>query len=581
MTTLEELFNTEQVDTPSSSLRGILQTKDYHEFMILSDTGDLLHTFTGAIFANKCLPGDHVGWQEDRCHLELRDEHPPLVGTLEMTSKARYGLTSRGIPMYLFTPYSKAYPPFIVGCSEKDTSCNRIALVTLEDWAANKMFPRGHLKTMLGVSGAYEAEKTALIWQACPYVYPKYDYQPTTMSATTMSAEIPLLQGYTFHIDPPGCRDVDDVFTLEEHEDGTWTVTITISDVARYVAEDSPIDIMASLIGQTLYDTTGTVLRPMLPPAYSEEACSLLPGKLCHGVSLQFVWDGAIRDCHWLESTVNVDQSYTYDEFQATHSPYRTILAAIASYLAKTPVEDAHGWVEQMMIFYNTQAGSILQRIGQGILRKHSAPNMERLEMYQQHLSHIANIQALAYSSANYCLADETDAAHYGLQSAHYAHASSPIRRYADLINQRVLKNYIQQSETTFIVPQTMYDMNRREKAIKHFARDLEFLRAITQRGQGAGTASVTAILLEKIRQDDHLKIKLYVPAWKRTISTRYRYVSENRVLSRDETTEIDVTAFTEVKLEYACQMNARNWKERMVISIVPRWEDEGQVVLA
>jgi len=560
MATLEELFETQQVDTPPSSLRGILQTKDYREFIILSDTGDLLHTFTGAIFANKCLPGDHVEWRDDRCHLELRDEHPPLVGTLELTSKARYGLTSRGIPMYLFTPYSKSYPPLIVGCSEKDTSCNRIALVTLDTWT--KMFPRGHLKTILGVSGEYEAEKTALIWQACPYVYPKYDYQPTATSATTTKNT---LAGYTFHIDPPGCRDVDDVFTFEEIEEGQWKVTITISDVAHYVAEDSPIDIMASLIGQSLYDTTGTVLRPMLPPAYSEDACSLLPGKLCHGVSLQFVWDGAIHDCQWLESTVIVYQSYTYDEFQASSSLYRPVLAAIASYLAETEVTCAHGWVEQMMIFYNKQAGSILQRVGQGILRKHSAPNMKRLHTYQQHLSHVANIQALAYSSATYCLADETDAAHYGLQSAHYAHASSPIRRYADLINQRVLKNYIQQTEVRFIVPQAMYDMNRREKAIKHFARDMEFLTAITQ-----PTSVVRAIILEKIKQGDQMKIRLYVPVWRRTISTQYRYMSENCALSRDEMREIDVTDFTEVQLEYACQINARNWKERIIISIVP-----------
>jgi len=49
-----------QVDQPPSDLRGILQTKDYDRFMILSDTGDLLFEFNGSKQANRCLPGDHV-----------------------------------------------------------------------------------------------------------------------------------------------------------------------------------------------------------------------------------------------------------------------------------------------------------------------------------------------------------------------------------------------------------------------------------------------------------------------------------------------------------------------------------------
>ena len=466
-----------QVDAAPTHLRGILQTKDYHHFMILSDTGNLLHEFIGAKQANKCLPGDHVGWVthsvgNEKCELELRDQHPLLVGTLELTSKSTYGMTRRGHLMYLCTPYDKRYPPFIVGSSEKDRSQNRIVLIQLEEWAAQ--FPRGSIQQTLGRSGEEKAEWDALIWQACPWKYPVYAYQPTLLQEVSRTR----LTGTTFHIDPEGCRDVDDVITMEPLS-GTdhWCITITISDVAAFVEEGSAVDIMASLIGQTLYDTDGHVLRPMLPAEYSEQACSLLPGKERYGISLQFIWDTqTIRDPTWFQSVLTVNQSYTYEEFQTSDSPFQPVLQAISSYLAKKPVMDSHEWIEQMMILYNTEAGKQLKTMKQGIVRRHSAPDRERLQAYR---AHVPELEMLAFSSAEYCLAEEEDTQHHGLDSNHYAHASSPIRRYADLVNQRVLTNWIQGSTEYYIVPQAMYDMNQRGKAIKNFARDVTFLRAI------------------------------------------------------------------------------------------------------
>ena len=51
---LEDLFETKQVDQPPL-IHGILYTKNYHNFIIYSDTGDILYEFSGAQIANKCL----------------------------------------------------------------------------------------------------------------------------------------------------------------------------------------------------------------------------------------------------------------------------------------------------------------------------------------------------------------------------------------------------------------------------------------------------------------------------------------------------------------------------------------------
>ena len=552
---LKQLWG-EPVDQPPSSIRGILQTKEYDRFVILSDIGDPIHEFTGSKMANRCLPGDHVSWINDQCELELRDQHPLIVGTLELTSKSTYGMTKRKHLMYLFTPYDKKYPHFIVGSSEKDRSQNKIVLISLEDWTTGT-FPRGSIQQTLGISGEEKAEREALMWQACPWKYPKYDYQPILQSSVPRTT----LLGYTFHIDPEGCRDVDDVFTFEPVEQG-WRVTITISDVAAFVEDGGAIDIMASLIGQTLYDTDGRVLRPMLPSEYSEKECSLLPGKDSYGISFQFVWDGKeIQEKKWFHSVLRVNESYTYEEFQTSDSPYHAPLRNIASYLARETVEDAHDWVAQMMILYNTEAGHMLKTVGQGILRRHSEPDRERLALYK---THVPELEKLAFSSAEYCLAEETDTQHYGLTASAYAHASSPIRRYADLVNQRILTLLIQGKDEQYIVPQAMYDMNMRGKANKRFARDMDFLRAIQ-----TGQTTFQAIIMDHIPMSNGwIKIKLYVPMWKRMISTRYRLVSQHTVLSRDETQEIDITLYRDVHIQCAFSPNARNWKERMVFHL-------------
>jgi len=81
-----------------------------------------------------------------------------LVGVLELASKYRYGLTSRGVPMYLFKPYDEAEPDYIVGCSERDTRKNQIAIVNVNyDVSGNQGKQRATLFRLLGPVGVFAA----------------------------------------------------------------------------------------------------------------------------------------------------------------------------------------------------------------------------------------------------------------------------------------------------------------------------------------------------------------------------------------------------------------------------------------
>ena len=566
---LEQRFGVQQTpeEYKDNTLRGILHTDDYESFVLRSDVGDDLLTFQGAKTANRCLPGDHVRWDEEhgRCELELQDQHPLLVGTLHLTQPARYGMTRRKVPLYLFTPYDSRYPPMVVGSSEKDKSRNVLCLVQYESWESTAFFPRGTLQQTLGRSGDLEAERRAIVHQVCPWKYPKIPFCPNPCRG---GARRPL-GGMTFHVDPEGCRDVDDILTIETLDDHLWRVVITISDVAAYVEEGGAVDIMASLISQSVYDRAGRVLHSMLPSEYGEGVCSLLPGSTKWGLSLEVQWDGFhLSDPVWYESECTVDRSYTYDEFQRERSSHQMVLQAVASHLAGKKggdfLEDAHDWIEQMMLYYNKEAGKRLREAGKGILRRHAPGERERVEAYRQNLPEWS---FLAYSSAEYVMADDPDTFHSGLQTDAYAHVTSPIRRYADLVNQRILKMLVAHSSSSFLplVPVAMCDLNHRERVIRQFERDLTFLEAIE-----AGQTRVMACLLDREEvegeQGPSYRVSFYVPAWKKRVSSVYRKVAEDVIATKDESETRMLRLYETVEVQCAVQWSMRNWKDRLMI---------------
>ena len=167
-------------------------------------------------------------------------------------------------------------------------------------------------------------------------------------------------------------------------------------------------------------------------------------------------------------------------------------------------------------------------------------------------------------------MGSEEQTVHYGLEMDAYAHASSPIRRYADLVNQRILKELIMdlsdkdQKQIGDKKENLVHHLNIRGKAMKRFSRDLDFLRAIT-----TGENRFSAIIVEKKCIEGKMKIKMYVPKWKRMVSTWFHYLIDEVLLSRDETRKFSISLYQEVEFECAFMPNGRNWKERSVINIL------------
>lgn len=109
--------------------------------------------------------------------------------------------------------------------------------------------PCGTLTRTLGICGDWAAEREALKVHACPWAFPKTLEIPKEPTET-FAGRIPLPE-LTFHIDPAGCKDVDDVLSLEVRPDGEWWIWITIADVDAWAPVGSPLDLVAAQRSQT------------------------------------------------------------------------------------------------------------------------------------------------------------------------------------------------------------------------------------------------------------------------------------------------------------------------------------------
>jgi protein SSD1 len=81
----------------------------------------------------------------------------------------------------------------------------------------------------------------------------------------------------TFSIDPETAKDLDDALSVKHNEDGTYDITVHIADVAYFVKPNTALDRDARKRATSVYLVQRAV--PMLPPALSEQLCSLNPGQ--------------------------------------------------------------------------------------------------------------------------------------------------------------------------------------------------------------------------------------------------------------------------------------------------------------
>ncbi|MEX2252696.1 MAG: RNB domain-containing ribonuclease [Thermoleophilaceae bacterium] len=223
----------------------------------------------------------------------------------------------------------------------------------------------------------------------------------------------------TFTIDPHGARDHDDAISAADEGDSA-RVWVHIADVSAYVRPGGKVEAEALRRATSVY-VPGAV-EPMLPPALSNEACSLTPGDDRLAVTVELEMRGAdARSVAFYRSSVRSDARLTYPQIddvfagaERAEDPWggplkiaRSVAGALAdrraerhaleinsaepSYefddagnvtgVAHEQQTESHRVIEHLMILANEQvAGYLSERKLPALYRVHEQPDPQAVE---------------------------------------------------------------------------------------------------------------------------------------------------------------------------------------------------------
>jgi ribonuclease R len=319
--------------------------------------------------------------------------------------------------------------------------------------------------------------------------------QATPLGQRTDLRDIPLVT-----IDGEDARDFDDAVYAEPNGSG-FRIVVAIADVAHYVRPGSPLDQAARTRGNSVYFPDRVV--PMLPEALSNAWCSLRPDedRGCLFVELHVGADGRKTAHRFGRGLMRSTARLTYDAVQQAHdssdtrhahlyAAFRALLAArtargtldldlaerrvvidgdgVVRSVAPRPRLDSHRLIEEFMVLANVAAAEELERLHQPVMyRVHAPPADDKLAALRDflhglgislpagnnvHPRDLDRVLRRFVGTAEALLVNEVmlrcqsqaeyspdNIGHFGLALPRYAHFTSPIRRYADLLVHRAL----------------------------------------------------------------------------------------------------------------------------------------------
>ena len=277
----------------------------------------------------------------------------------------------------------------------------------------------------------------------------------------------------TITIDGRFTTDYDDAVTLEKVDDKHWLLGIHIIDVAESVKRGSLIDRRAMFRASSIYMPDQKI--PMLPPELSDNLCSLVEGTVrpCISVMVTLNRFFAVEDFEVIPTVITVRRQLTYsgantlaadgDEELATlikigqaFRQKRMDAGAVHISLPEVSVHlDDEGapvittvdrespsrmMVAELMIMGNWLMASFLARHGLPAFFRLQPDPKERLFKGEESSLFLNCMQRKQLSRA---YITQKAGHHSGLGVDAYTTATSPIRRYYDLVAQRQIRSVL------------------------------------------------------------------------------------------------------------------------------------------
>jgi exoribonuclease-2 len=269
-------------------------------------------------------------------------------------------------------------------------------------------------------------------------------------------------------IDGQGTLDFDDAISIEEMGD-SFRLGVHIVDVGHFIQKDDLVDQEACLRGSSIYMPDQKI--SMLPPVLAEDLCSLKAGKLRPAISIMIDLSpmAEIVNYEIFQSLIKVEQQLTYYDVNAYADEDRNmrVLQDIAEKFRKKRLDDGaiqitvpeigiwlnenrevsvnkinrespgRMLVSEIMIMANWLMAKYLKdRQMPAIFRSQPKPR-ERLYKNQEGTLFQNWMQRRLLSRFVLSTSPEW---HSGLGLDAYVTATSPIRKYTDMVTQRQIR---------------------------------------------------------------------------------------------------------------------------------------------
>lgn len=292
-------------------------------------------------------------------------------------------------------------------------------------------------------------------------------------------------------IDPTRTKDLDDALSIDPAGDGMWDVGVHIADVGAFVPQDSPLDQEALRRSFTTYLSEGEI--PVLPPVLSDEVCSLHGGQDSPALSLRIrltdagevvesdightvIHNHCRLDYSGAQRVLNggdhphSDRLLTLNRLAITLRANRKAAGALDLSLNDDPEKASHQLIEEFMLLANETVARFLKAehpIGLCLYRTHpevpdisfkalrgvaeflkcpvEVTDQSSMQLAMEHfvgLEDNTKFQVFRFHVGRIlekAIYHFEQLGHGALAKLHYAHFTSPIRRYSDLIVHRLI----------------------------------------------------------------------------------------------------------------------------------------------
>uniref|UniRef100_A0A8C5DPC2 Helicase with zinc finger domain 2-like n=1 Tax=Gouania willdenowi TaxID=441366 RepID=A0A8C5DPC2_GOUWI len=343
---------------------------------------------------------------------------------------------------------------------------NSLFLVQVIGWKDKCLFPLGNVIDIIPISGSLSNELGVLNKELQITIEACKPKKVSSLKDKNKTHRQDMRDVITFTVDPVGAKDLDDAISVQRMGD-RYKLGVHIADVASFVSLGSNLDANARQRGSTFYNHEGNHIH-MFAQTLSTGIFSLLPGEDRGVVSLIFTVENKtnkiIGKPTFQFSLIKSDKQLSYEEADVIITQRKNDNVRFDT------VEDC---VTAAYSFAKSQRKTRLKDW------KYSQPDKERLPGRQktksctplccQEKPNHAKMKELVdkfgkviplsfHLKGNIVCSNSlaADVGHYSLNLMSYTKASSPIRRYMDIIVQRLIHSVISDENVPYTQKEIM-----------------------------------------------------------------------------------------------------------------------------